>query len=170
VFKDIVNFCKSCDVCQKNAKRRTNERAPLRQPPVVSEPFTKISMDIVGPLARTKKRHRFILTIVDDATRYPEAFALKTIDTVTVANTLIEFFSRVGVPRVILTDQGTNFTSKLLQELYKLMGIHGITTSPYRPQSNGKTERFNGTLKSILKKLCTTNEVVCPICILGSSS
>lgn len=108
-------------------------------------------MDIVGPLAKTKKGNRFILTIVDDATRYPEAFALKSCDAESVANALIELFSRVGIPKVILTDQGTNFTSKLIKELFTLLKVKGVTISPYHPQANGKTERFNGTLKSMLR-------------------
>ncbi|PJE77626.1 hypothetical protein CI610_03449 [invertebrate metagenome] len=94
---------------------------------------------------------------MDEATRYPEAFALKNVDAQTIADTLVELFSRVGVPHVILTDQGTNFTSKMIQELYRVMGIKGITTTPYHPQANGKVERFNATLKAVLKKLCTSN-------------
>lgn len=158
MFHEISDYCSSCDVCQKVAKR-TNVKVPMINTPIISTPFFKISMDIVGPLAKTKKGNRFILTIVDDATRYPEAFALKSCDAESVANALIELFSRVGIPKVILTDQGTNFTSKLIKELFTLLKVKGVTTSPYHPQANGKTERFNGTLKSILKKLCTTEEL-----------
>ncbi|KAK3091449.1 hypothetical protein FSP39_019925 [Pinctada imbricata] len=155
IFREVSEYCKSCDACQKVAKR-TNVKAPMINTPIISEPFFKISMDIVGPLARSKKGNRFILTIVDDATRYPEAFALKSCDAESVANSLMELFSRVGVPRVILTDQGTNFTSKLMKDLFAILKVKGVTTSPYHPQANGQTERFNATLKSILKKLCAT--------------
>ena len=60
-------------------------------------------------------------------------------------------FSRVGVP-LIITDQGTNFTSKLLKEIYRLLHIHPIRTTPYQPQCDGLVERFNRTLKSMLRK------------------
>ncbi|XP_060075036.1 uncharacterized protein LOC132554744 [Ylistrum balloti] len=158
VFKDVTQYCRTCDVCQKVAKRRCDEKAPLVQPPIVGEPFFKISMDVVGPLSKSKRGNRFILTVMDDATRYPEAFALRNVDAATVADTLIEMFSRVGFPQVILTDQGSNFTSVLLNNLYEITGIRGITTSPYHPQANGKVERFNATLKAILKKLSTSNK------------
>ena len=126
----------------------------MKSPPIISEPFKKIAMDIVGPLSRTKKGNKYILTIVDEATRYPEEFPLKNIEAKTVATTLMELISRVGIPETILTDQGTNFVSTLMKDLYKVFSIRGIKTLPYRPQTNGRVERFNGTLKSMLKKLC----------------
>jgi hypothetical protein len=75
--------------------------------PVISEPFAKISMDIVGPLSRTKAGNKFILTIVDDATRFPEAYALNSCDAENVSNALMDMFNRVGVPRTILTTCST---------------------------------------------------------------
>ncbi|CAC5387126.1 unnamed protein product [Mytilus coruscus] len=65
----------------------------------------------------------------------------------------------VGIPKTILTDQGSNFTSELLKQLHNFLKVRGITTSPYHPEANGKIERFNGTLKSMLKKLCVEKEV-----------
>jgi len=73
-------------------------------------------MDVVGPLPRTSHGNKFIITAIDDATRYREAFAMPSVEAEKVANVLIELFSRVGVPQVILTDQGTNFTSKLMNQ------------------------------------------------------
>ena len=78
--------------------------------------------------------------------------ALKHIDAASVANELIKIFSRVGVPREILTDQGTNFTSQLLIELYRMLHVQPIRTSPYHPQTDGLVERFNQTLKTMLRK------------------
>ncbi|XP_033739131.1 uncharacterized protein LOC117326489 [Pecten maximus] len=156
MFSDIKSYCQTCDVCQKVA-RRDHQRAPMVIVPRVGQPFGKIAMDIVGPLPMTKSRNRFILTVVDDATRYPEAFPLPSIEAERIATKLMEMFSRVGIPKVILTDQGTNFTSKLLTYLYRNLGIKGIKTTPYHPQTNGTVERFNGTLKAMLKKLCGGN-------------
>ena len=65
----------------------------------------------------------------------------------------MKFFSRVGVPKEILTDQGTNFMSKLLTELYRMLHVQPIHTSPYHPQTDGLVERFNRTLKAMLNKL-----------------
>lgn len=67
-------------------------------------------MDIVGPLERSRTGNRYILVVTDYATRYPEAFPLKNIKMRQIVNALIQLFSRVGIPKVIITDQGTNFT------------------------------------------------------------
>lgn len=58
----------------------------------------------------------------------------------------------MGIPRGIVTDQGTNLTSKLLKEVYHLLGIKGIQTTPYHPQIDGMVERFKKTLKAMLRK------------------
>ena len=72
-------------------------------------------MDVVGPLPCSSNGNRFILVVCDYATRYPEAVPMKSVDAASVAEELLKIFSRVGVPQEILTDQGTNFTSQLLQ-------------------------------------------------------
>ena len=83
---------------------------------------------------------------------YPEAIPLRTIDAEHVAEELIKLFARVGVPQEILTDQGSNFTSQLLAELYRLLHVHAIRTSLYHPQTDGLVERFDQTLKNIYQK------------------
>lgn len=88
----------------------------------------------------------------DYATRYPEAIPLKTIDAECIAEELVTLFSRVGIPNEILTDQGSNFTSQLLKEIYRLLQVHPIRTTPYHPQTDGLVERFNRTLMSMLRK------------------
>ena len=121
----------------------------------MSEPFSRIAMDIVGPLPRSSKGHKYILVICDYATRYPEAVPLRTCDAEAVAEELVKLFSRVGIPKEILTDQGTNFTSQLLAELYRLLNIHSIRTTPYQPQTDGLVERFYQTLKAMLRRTVT---------------
>ena len=110
-------------------------------------------MDIVGPLPRSAQGNRFVLVVCDYATRYPEAVPMKHVDAASVAEELIKIFSRVGVPKEVLTDQGTNFTSQLLTELYRMLHVHPIRTSPYHPQTDGMVERFNQTLELMLRKV-----------------
>lgn len=109
-------------------------------------------VDIIGPLAHPSATgKKYILTVVDYATRYPEAIPLSNIQADTVADALLRVFTRVGFPQEILSDQGTQFTAELTQQLWRLCGIKPLQSAPYHPQTNGLCERFNGTLKQLLR-------------------
>ncbi|KAL8569564.1 hypothetical protein ACOMHN_044702 [Nucella lapillus] len=123
--------------------------------PLMDEPFRRVAVDLVGPIIPVSERgHRYILVLVDYATRYPEAVPLKNIDTETVAEALFEMWTRLGIPTEVLSDQGTQFVSNVMKEVQRLLSVRGISTTPYHAQCNGLVERFNATLKSMLKKLC----------------
>ena len=151
LFKDVREYCRTCERCQLTGGR--NRKVPMIPLPIVGKPFQRIAMDVVGPLPRTQKGNRFILVLSDYATRYPEAIPLRSVTAAKVAEALIDVFARHGIPDEVLTDQGANFTSTLLGELYSLIGIKAIRTSPYHPQTDGLVERFNKTLKSMLRKV-----------------
>ena len=151
VYQDVAEFCRSCESCQKCPHRKV-PKAQLIPLPIISEPFQRIALDIVGPLPRSRSGNRYVLVICDYATRFPEAVPLRSIEAEKIAEELIRLFARVGIPNEILTDQGSNFTSQLLSELYRLLHVHPIRTSPYHPQTDGLVERFNQTLKLMLRK------------------
>ena len=92
------------------------------------------------------------MTLVD---RYPEAVPLKTIDIETVAEALVNIFSRLGFPEEILSDLGTQFVSDCMREVTRLLSIKHITTTPCHPMCNGLTEKFYGTMKLRFKRLCS---------------
>ena len=120
--------------------------------PLMEEPFKQVAVDLVGPISPvSEKGNRYILTIVDFATRYPEAVALPKIETERVAEALLEVFSRVGFPREILSDRGTQFTSDMMKEVSRRVSTKQLYTTPYNPLCNGLSERINGVLKSMLK-------------------
>jgi len=155
ILGDINRFCKSCDICQKTIPKGKVPKVPLQKMPLVDSPFKRVAIDLIGPIGpASEDGHRYILTLVDYATRYPEAVALKRIDTETVAEALVDMFSRLGIPEEILSDLGTQFVSDCMREVERLLSIKHLSTSPYHPICNGLCEKFNGTLKSMLKKLC----------------
>ena len=95
------------------------------------------------------------MTLVDFATGYPEAVPLKNIDTETVAGALVNIFSGLGVPEEILSNLGKQFVSECMKEVTRLLSTKQLTTTPYHPMCNGLTEMFNGTIKGMLKRLCS---------------
>ena len=118
-------------------------------------PFKRVAVAIVGPIhPPSADGHKYILTLVDYSTRYPEAVALKNITTEAVAEALISIYSRLGIPEEILSDMGTQFISECMSEVERLLKIPHLSTTPYYPQCNGLVEKFNGTFKTMLRKLC----------------
>lgn len=93
----------------------------------------------------------------DYATRYPEAFPQRKVSARPIAQALLQLFSRVGIPHEVLTDQGTAFLLNTLGQIYGLLDIKGIRTTPYHPQTDGLVERYNQTLKSMLRKFVAAN-------------
>ena len=107
---------------------------------------------------------------MDYATRYPGAVPLKNIDTETVAEALVDIFSRLGISEEILSDLGTQFVSDCKKEVARLLSIKQLTTTPYHPLCNGMTEKFNRTLKITLKRLCSEqprqwHHYINPLCL-----
>lgn len=105
VQEEVKRYVRSCDTCQRTYPKSKVRKAPLGQMPLIDTPFKRVAVDIIGPLKPfTRSGNRYILTMVDFATRYPDAVALPAIDSATVTEGLVEMFSRVGFPREILCD------------------------------------------------------------------
>ncbi|KAL5497080.1 hypothetical protein EMCRGX_G013479 [Ephydatia muelleri] len=114
-------------------------------------------MDIVGPLPHSRLGHKYILVICNYATRYPEAVSPRSCEAERITEELMKLFSQVVIPKEILTDEGSNFTSWLLAEVYTMLQVRAIRTTPYHLQTDGLVERFNQTLKAMLRR--TVNQV-----------
>ena len=125
---------------------------------LIEKLFQRIAMDIVGPLPRSNNGNKYILTICDYATRCPDTIPILNTEANTIAKELVSVFARVGIPDEVLTDQGSNLMSSLLQEMYLMLNISRLRTSPYHPQTDGLTERLNGTLKSMIRKFTASNQ------------
>ena len=152
---DVISFCRSCDVGQKTTAKGSVSRVTLGDMPLIDMQFRKVAVNLVGPISPpSEKGHRYILTLVDYDTRYPEAVPLKNIGEETVAEALQDMYSRLGIPEEVLSDLGTQFVSKCMEEASRLLFIKRLTTTPYHPTCNGLVERFNGTLKKMLRRLC----------------
>ena len=151
IGKETTQFCRSCERCQRTAKR-TNNHAPLTiTNPPICRPFQKVAIDIVGPLPLTLGKNQFILSYIDVGSRYPEAIPLKKTTAIEVGKALMNIMSRLSVPEEFLSDRGSNFLSAVLKEAFKFLGVHHSKTAPYHPQSNGAVERFHHTLFQMIR-------------------
>ena len=87
----------------------TIPKAQLQPIPAFDEPFSRILIDCVGPLPRTKSGNEYLLTIMCTSTRFPEAILLRNIKTKSIGKALIRFLTFVSLPKSVQSDQGSNF-------------------------------------------------------------
>jgi len=119
----VLRYVSSCDLCQRNVSKGTVGKAPLGSLPVIGTPFSVVCIDFIGPLSPPSDGNRWILTIIDMCTRFPECIPLRDISSSSVAEALLGVFSRVGLPDRIHSDRGSQFTSEMMQELYRLLSV-----------------------------------------------
>ncbi|KAL0150446.1 hypothetical protein M9458_054263 [Cirrhinus mrigala] len=153
--KDVASFIKTCHTCQIVGKpNEVLSPAPLYPIPVVSTPFEHLTVDCVGPLSPSKAGSTYLLTVMCQATRYPAAYPLRKITTRAVVKALSQFISVFGIPKIIQTDRGTNFTSRMFAQVLQQLRVNHRKSTSYHPESQGSLERFHQTLKQLLKAYC----------------
>ena len=156
---DVSKYCKTCHTCQMVGKpNQTIPKAQLHPIPAFDEPFSRILIDCVGPLPRTKSGNEYLLTIMCTSTRFPEAIPLRNIKTKSIVKALIKFFTFVGLPKSVQSDQGSNFMSGIFQQVMHELGIKQFRSSAYHPESQGALERFHQTLKNMIRSYCFDTE------------
>ena len=141
---DIEKLVRSCRGCALAAKSPPIKIQPW---PKTDVPWSRLHIDYAGPINGS-----YYLVVVDSFTKWPEVFKCRRPTSTTTINFLNELFARFGVPRKIVSDNGTQFTGSEFKNYCKSLAIEHITTSPYHPRSNGQAERFVGTFKRALKK------------------
>ena len=147
---DIISWSRSCTVC---ASRQIGQPLhPLLTPLSVGGPFDRIGVDVIQ-FPKSNKGNKYAIVFMDYLTKWPEVFPTRDQSSLTIARLLVEhIIPRHGVPVELLSDRGSSFLSKLMFELYKLLGTKKISTTAYHPQTDGLVERFNRTLTDMLSK------------------
>jgi len=110
-------------------------------------PWDKLYLDIVGPLPLTEEDHKYVITCQDNLSKYLLAIPMMTQTAEEVALNVMRYVvMQYGITCSIVTDQGTQFMGDVLRRLCKLLKVHIINTSAYRPESNGGLERTHKTM------------------------
>src|SRR6218665_801803 len=156
--REIDKFCKSCEKCQLKARSLVMVKVPITPIPREDAAFKRMTMDVVGPIEPTSAGgHKYCLCIVDSCTRWPAVYILKSLTAKAVCEELKKLFMDVGVPSVITSDQGTNFTSSLTKEFLKMFGVTPRFNTPGHPESSGIVERWNQTFKKMIHHVIIDN-------------
>ncbi|GFW46538.1 hypothetical protein TNCV_1936081 [Trichonephila clavipes] len=148
---EIAEFVQTCKGCQLQKPEKIGDRAPIT--PIVRPEllFEIINIDVIGPIQPPSGRgHKYVLCMMDQHTRWPEAVPLRSLTAKNACDSLLQIFSRTGIPSIIASDQGTNFKSALTQEFTKRIGSSPRFSCPGYPASNGLVERWNKVLKDMI--------------------
>jgi RNase H-like domain found in reverse transcriptase/Reverse transcriptase (RNA-dependent DNA polymerase)/Integrase zinc binding domain/Integrase core domain/Retrotransposon gag protein len=152
--QDIEHYINSCLVCARRKVPKRTEGIPMLSPQVdwllLYGPMECIAIDVIGPIT-TSKNSSLILTIVCVVTRFAMAIPIIRQTTEIMVQVLIHKWINVhGMPKVIISDNGSGFVSDIMNDCLKAMGVKWKYVLPYHPQSNGICERFNATLVNML--------------------
>ena len=108
---------------------------------MVNHLVTYVLIDCMRPLPKTKSGNKFLFTIMCKSTRFPEVIPLRSIKANKI-DALIKFFTFVGLPKSVQSDQGTNFMSGIMQQVACQLGIKQCKSSAYHPESQGALYRM----------------------------
>ena len=157
--KEVIEYVSSCLACATN--KPSNQRAAglLHPLPIPQQRWEQVGIDFVMPLPRTKHEYNGVMTMVDKLTKMVHLAPCTT--AITAEGSADIFFREVvryhGVPKSIVSDRDTRFTSDFWQALWKQMGTNLHMSSSYHPQSNGQTENINKIIKTMLKMYVNSN-------------
>ena len=151
MYTDVLAYCKKCPECAVVTGAGHQHRPPLHPIPI-QRPFQIIGVDIMD-LPCTESGNKHVVVFQDMFTKWPMVYAVPDQKTERITKLLCEeivpFF---GVPEALLSDRGTNLLSHLMLGICKSLGITKLNTTSYHPECDGMVERFNRTLKAMLRK------------------
>ncbi|XP_061519181.1 uncharacterized protein K02A2.6-like [Anopheles gambiae] len=143
---EIESLVKSCRQCAMAAK------SPVSSLPIcwmkANAPCQRVHVDYAGPIEGD-----YFLLAIDSFSKWPEIIPTRTISSTATIRILRNIFARFGMPTVLVSDNGTQFTSADFAEFCNTNGVEHIRTAPFHPQSNGQAERFFDTFKRAFKKI-----------------
>ena len=146
------------DTCQRVNPRMPKQRPELHPIPV-TDVWNQIGIDIVGPLPETVRGNKYIITVTDYFSKWPEAGPLPDKSAVGVANFMFSLFCCHGWPKIVISDQGREFVNAVSRNLFEKTGVDHRISSAYHPQTNGLDEQTNQTLvKSLIKLSSSTTD------------
>ena len=151
MYSDTMEFCKNCPECAAVSGFGRNHKPPLHPIPV-SRPFEIFGVDIME-LPKTSSGNSYVVVFQDLFTKWPFVFPVPDQQSIRIVRLLTEHIVPFcGVPEALLSDRGANLLSHLMLDVCKSLGIRKLNTTAYHPQCDGVVERFNRTLKVMLRK------------------
>lgn len=149
--QDIINRCEVCQRTRGISLQKTGATMHAHKRPKL--PFRQWGVDCFGPMKEGLDGYKYVINAVDFMSKWVVSGVLKDKSMVSIARFFYErIFCVYGPPRVIITDQGSEFNNCLTKAIDHLIKLDHRCTHAYHPQSNGLVERMNGTIQRALTK------------------
>jgi hypothetical protein len=145
--KYISDFIRSCPCCQKMALLKT---------PIQAKSYTtatyglwdQIAIDTIGPLPESAQGHKHVIVFIDTFSRFIEMIPIDDLTAETAATALIQIMGRYGIPATILTDNGTQYANKVMDQINTILEItHTCLQSRREQYCRASEQRNNATSK-----------------------
>ena len=161
VFKDTIEFVQNCKLCKARNMRKV--RVPMQDMPLPNYPFEFVAIDTAGPFVEADDGSLYVITVIDHFSGWPECYATHDKTANTVARLLLEeFIPRHSCPRVILSDNGTEFVNAIVDILLKKLKIAHIRTSVAHAAANGRCERHHAVINDAVAKYAHRDHATWP--------
>ncbi|XP_054040967.1 gypsy retrotransposon integrase-like protein 1 isoform X1 [Rissa tridactyla] len=151
VTNDVKQWVYACQHCQ--VAKNTTTTAPKTHPIKAEDPWTAVTIDLMGPFNITNRSHKYIIVMTDLFTRWTVIFPLHDTSAAEIAKAIINVFFLYGPPQKMPIDQGKELVYQINEELFALFGMKQIVLS--YPQTDDVNERTCKTIKAFLDKHCT---------------
>ena len=156
VYNQAEDWVKHCHICQM-ARKQPVSPTPLRMGQIVPIWGYQVHTDLLGPLKSCGDK-KYLLTITDRFSKYIEIVALKTKESTEVAKQIYEkWFLRHGMPKILTSDRGLEFTNQILRELCTLMNVDQLFTTAGNPKANSIAESENRNITKFCTKFLDDN-------------
>lgn len=154
MYQDVVNYVSACTTCRAYKHPNQPTIGTFGNPKVCRRPFQCISIDLVGPLPKSRQRNEYLLVVVCCFSKYCLLFPLTRATSATVAQRLEErVFLVHGIPQTVITDNGPQFIGREVKALFEKYSVPQVHYTPtYCPQVN-TVERYNRTIVTAIAAL-----------------
>jgi hypothetical protein len=142
IDKDLEIIAKSCKACL--SVKQTPAKAPLHPWSWPSQLWQRIHIDFAGPFME-----KSLFVVVDAYSKWAEVIEMLQTTTARIIGCLRHLFATHGIPELIVSDNGPQFTSTDFEEFARANGIKYVRSSPYHPASNGEAERYSSGQKKV---------------------
>ena len=153
----IADYVRTCDTCTRK-KRVAHANHPMQIFDTPPRPFSHIAIDVIGKIKPSKEGHEYILTVICMLTNFCEAIPLKDQTSEDIVDALItHVYTRYGPPIAVHSDNGAPLLSKLTKQVHRRLGIKQTFTSGVNAKANGRVERIQKQLQSVISCYVDTN-------------